>query len=39
MQDEKKYIKYKGITRLPSDHDSFDGELEESINLSITGES
>lgn len=37
MQDEKKYIKYKGITRLPSDHDSFDGELEESINLSITG--
>lgn len=36
MQNEKKYIRYKGITRLPSDHDSFDGELEDSVNLSIT---
>lgn len=37
MQNEKKYIRYKGITRLPSDHDSFDGELEDAVNLSITG--
>lgn len=37
MQNEKKYIKYKGITRLPSDHDSFDGELEDVVNMSITG--
>lgn len=37
MQNEKKYIRYKGITRLPSDHDSFDGELEDVVNLSITG--
>ncbi len=26
-------IKYKGITRLPSDHDTFDGEMEEMYNL------
>lgn len=37
MQNEKKYIRYKGITRLPSDHDAFDGELEDVVNLSITG--
>ncbi|NCU27561.1 hypothetical protein EOM86_12740, partial [Candidatus Nomurabacteria bacterium] len=37
MQNEKKYIRYKGITRLPSDHDSFDGELEDVVNMSITG--
>ncbi len=37
MQTEKKYIRYKGITRLPSDHDSFDGELEDAVNMSITG--
>ena len=37
MQNEKKYIRYKGITRLPSDHDAFDGELEDVINMSITG--
>lgn len=29
----QKQIKYKGITRLPSDHDSFDGEMEEMYNL------
>ena len=37
MQNEKKYIRYKGITRLPSEHDSFDGELEDVVNMSITG--
>ena len=37
MQNEKKYIRYKGITRLPSDHDAFDGELEDVVNMSITG--
>lgn len=26
-------IKYKGITRIPSDHDSFNGEMEEMYNL------
>ena len=35
--EEKKFVKYKGITRLPSDHDSFDGELEDVVNMSITG--
>lgn len=34
-----KNIKYKGITRIPSDRDSFDGELEEAINITnIAGE-
>jgi hypothetical protein len=28
-----KNIKYKGITRLPSDHDSWDGEVEEMVNV------
>ena len=28
-----KQIKYKGISRTPSDHDSWDGELEEMINV------
>ncbi|MDD3064580.1 MAG: hypothetical protein PHX50_17500, partial [Massilibacteroides sp.] len=37
MQNEKKYIRYKGITRLPSDHDAFDGELEDVVNMSLTG--
>lgn len=32
-------IKYKGITRLPSDRGSFNGELEESINITnVAGE-
>lgn len=32
-------IKYKGVTRLPSDRDSFNGELEESINITnVAGE-
>lgn len=30
---ESKSIKYKGITRIPSDNDSFDGEMEELYNL------
>ncbi len=38
MQNEKKYIRYKGVTRLPSEHDSYDGELEEVINMSLVGE-
>lgn len=37
MQNEKKYIRYKGITRLPSEHDSFDGELEDVVNMALTG--
>lgn len=30
---ESKSIKYKGISRIPSDNDSFDGEMEELYNL------
>lgn len=30
---ESKSIKYKGISRIPSDNDSFDGEMEEVYNL------
>ena len=32
MQD-KQNLKYKGLSRVPSDHDSFDGEMEEVYNL------